>query len=87
MKYTYGKGTKARVTVREFLNAMHASKDLRAMVGNGLNIGGLNIRSVDQVFRIPEGSEELVIVAPEMEPVIVELTFDDTPERPVEEKE
>lgn len=74
-KVIYGKGEKSKFTASSFLEAA-GLEEYKKFIGNGLNIGGLNM-GTDKDFRIAEGSETLDVMAPETDMVIVELEFDE----------
>lgn len=71
----YGKGEKSKFTASSFLEAA-GLKEYAKFIGNGLNIGGLNM-GTDKDFRITEGSTSLDVIAPETDLVTVELEFDE----------
>lgn len=84
----YGKGEKSKVTVEQVLQAAKVGQAYLDKVGNGLSIGGVNATTFDKVFRIPEGTTELEILAPELDPVVVTLEFDEVEvERPIKTAE
>jgi hypothetical protein len=74
-KVIYGKGEKSKFTASSFLEAA-GLEEYKKFIGNGLNIGGLNM-GTDKDFRIAEGSETLDVMAPETDMVTVELEFDE----------
>lgn len=85
----YGKGLKSIVTVEQVLTEAGVDSEYFDKVGNGLFIGGVNASSLDKAFRVPEGTTELEILAPELDPVTVDLEFDNLPEvdRPIKTAE
>lgn len=83
----YGKGEKSKFTASSFLEAAGLTEQYAKFIGNGLNIGGLNM-GTDKDFRIVEGSKTLDVIAPETDMVTVELEFDEVEvDRPVKTPE
>jgi inorganic pyrophosphatase/exopolyphosphatase len=60
-------------TIKEVLDLVEADKKYYKMAGKGLNVGGINVSDLEQTIRIPESAEKLVIFAPELEPIEIEL--------------
>ena len=60
-------------TIKEVLDLVEADKKYYKMAGKGLNVGGINVADLEQTIRIPESAEKLVIFAPELEPIEIEL--------------
>lgn len=62
-----------KYTVKELLEALGLTRKAKRAVGHGLNIGGLNVTSLEQAIRIPEGTESLTVVIPGKKPIEIEL--------------
>jgi inorganic pyrophosphatase/exopolyphosphatase len=60
-------------TIKEVLDLVEADKKYYKMAGKGLVVGGINVADLEQTIRIPESAEKLVIFAPELEPIEIEL--------------
>ena len=60
-------------TIKEVLDLVEADKKYYKMAGKGLNVGGLNVADLEQTIRIPKSAKKLVIFAPELEPIEIEL--------------
>jgi hypothetical protein len=60
-------------TIKEILDLVGADKKYYKMAGKGLVVGGINVADLEQTIRIPESAEKLVIFAPELEPIEIEL--------------
>lgn len=60
-------------TVKELLEALGITRKAKKAVGHGLTIGGLNITSLEQTIRIPDGTKSLLVVIPGKEPIEIEL--------------
>lgn len=75
-KVTYGIGEKSKFTASSFLEAAGLTEQYAKFIGNGLNIGGLNM-GTDKDFRITKGTETIDVMAPETDMVTVELEFDE----------
>jgi inorganic pyrophosphatase/exopolyphosphatase len=60
-------------TIKEVLDLVGADKKYYKMAGKGLNVGGINVADLEETIRIPESAEKLVIFAPELEPIEIEL--------------
>jgi inorganic pyrophosphatase/exopolyphosphatase len=60
-------------TIKEVLDLVEADKKYYKMAGKGLNVGGINVADLEQNIRIPESAKKLVIFAPELEPIEIEL--------------
>lgn len=85
-KVVYGKGEKSKFTASGFLKAA-GLEEYKKFIGNGLNIGGLNM-GTDKDFRISEGTETIDVMAPETDMVTVELEFDEVEvDRPIKTPE
>jgi len=60
-------------TIKEILDLVEVDKKYYKMAGKGLVVGGINVADLKQTIRIPESAEKLVIFAPELEPIEIEL--------------
>ena len=60
-------------TVKDLLKELGLSKKAFDAVGNGLNVGGLNIWSLEQELRVPEGTKSLIVLIPGEDPQEIEL--------------
>jgi len=60
-------------TIKEVLDLVDADKKYYKMAGKGLVVGGVNVADLEQTIRIPESAKKLVIFAPELEPIEIEL--------------
>jgi hypothetical protein len=73
--FKYGLGNKSIFTAGEILKEIGAAKEYTKAAGNGLNIAGLNIHSLDHVIRFSESTEKMVIMAPGLEPIEIDCEF------------
>ena len=60
-------------TIKEVLDLVEADKKYYKMAGKGLNVGGVNVADLEQTIKVPESAKKLVIFAPELEPIEIEL--------------
>lgn len=60
-------------TVKELLDALGIARRAKKAVGRGLTIGGLNIASLEQTIRIPDGTTSLLVIIPGAEPMEIGL--------------
>lgn len=79
-KLTYGLGEKNKLTMQQVLDASGVGQEYLDFKGRGLTVGGLNCGDFEKVFRVAQGTTELVVLAPQLEPVTVEVEFDNLPE-------
>jgi len=86
-KVTFGLGDKGKFTPVQFLKAAGLEQFI-PFIGNGLNIGGLNMGTADKTFRISNGTTSVDVMAPEQDLVTVEVEFDEVEvDRPVKTPE
>jgi len=60
-------------TFKELLDLIGVDKKYYEMAGKGLSVGGINVADLEEPIRIPESAKKLVIFAPELEPIEIEL--------------
>jgi hypothetical protein len=60
-------------TIKEILDLVGADKKYYQMAGKGLNVGGINVADLEESIKIPESAEKLVIFAPELDPIEIDL--------------
>jgi len=60
-------------TIKEVLDLVEADKKYYKMAGKGLVVGGINVADLEQTIKVPESAKKLVIFAPELEPIEIEL--------------
>lgn len=73
----YGVGSNSRVSMGQVLDASKVGEEYLKFLGRGLTVGGLNCGSREKTFRIPQGTTELSVVAPKLDPVAVKVEFDE----------